>query len=260
MTNPFDAVASTYDADSAAMFAPEVLDPAVDFLADLASPAAPSPDAAGTGTASAGSGREGSALEFAIGTGRVGLPLSRRGVRVSGIELSAPMVEVLRNKPGGSEIPVVIGDMATTRIEGEFDLVFCVFNSVTNLLTQAEQVECFRNAARHLRPGGCFVAEVFVPQIRKIPFGETVAPFEVTEKHIGIDKYDLLDQTVVSFHYSFGEGTARTFQSAHRYAWPAEFDLMAELAGMRLRERWEDWDRSPFTADSESHVSVWELP
>jgi len=221
------------------MFAPDVLDPAVDFLAACA--------------------HGGSALELAIGTGRVGLPLSRRGVSVSGIELSGPMVEQLKLKPGGDQIPVVVGDMATTRVPGEFDLVFCVFNTVSNLLTQAEQVQCFRNAARHLRPGGCFVVEIFVPQVRRIPPGESVLAFDVRNDHLGFDRYDVANQRLVSYHYSFADGTASTFQSAHRYAWPAELDLMAELAGLRLRERWAGWDRSPFTADSESHVSVWEL-
>lgn len=240
MSTSFDAVAGTYDADSAAMFAPDVLDPAVDFLAELAP--------------------GGRALEFAIGTGRVGLPLSRRGVTVRGIELSEPMVDELRAKDAAGTVPVTIGDMATTRVDGEFDLVFLVFNSITNLLEQHEQVRCFRNAAAHLRPGGSFVIEVFVPELRSLQPGRDVLAFDVAPDHLGFDSYDVANQRMVSHHYRIEGDTAFTFQSAHRYAWPAEYDLMAELAGMRLRDRFADWQRSPFTSESTAHVSVWELP
>lgn len=233
-------VARYYDATSELEFSAAVLEPTVDFLAAVA-----------------GDGR---ALEFAIGTGRVALALKARGVDVHGIELSEDMVAELRAKPGGAAVPVTIGDMATTRVAGEFRLVYLVFNTISNLLTQAKQVACFRNAAAHLEPGGCFVIELGVPQLRRLSPGETAHPFELTEHHLGFDSYDLAAQRMTSHHYWFDGDQVRRFDSHHRYAWPAELDLMAELAGMRLTERWADWHRSPFTGESRSHVSVWERP
>jgi SAM-dependent methyltransferase len=233
-------VARTYDESSADMFDPVVLGPTLDVLADLAG--------------------DGHALELAIGTGRVGLPLSRRGTPVHGIELSEAMVEQLRSKPGADKVPVTIGDMATMRAPGTFTLVYLVYNTITNLLTQDEQVRCFRNAATHLEPGGCFVVEVLVPDLQRLPPGETARPFDISEHHLGFDTFDLVNQHLVSHHYRLGGDTVEVHRSPHRYVWPAELDLMAELAGMRLRERWGDWARSPFTADSRSHVSVWEKP
>lgn len=231
-------VARRYDESSAYMFDPAVLGPAVDFLADLAG--------------------DGPVLELAIGTGRVGLPLSQRGVPVRGIELSEAMVEQLRRKPGSDRVPVTIGDMATTRVPGRFTLVYLVYNTITNLLTQDEQVECFRNAAAHLEPGGRFVIEVTVPDLQRLPPGETARPFHVGEHHLGFDLFDLVNQLLVSHHYRLDGDTVEASRSPHRYVWPAELDLMAKVAGMRLRERWSDWTRSPFTADSRNHVSVWE--
>jgi SAM-dependent methyltransferase len=233
-----EQVAQNYDASSAPMYAPEVLGPTVDFLARRA-------------------GR-GPALEFAIGTGRVALPLHARGVAVAGIELSEPMAAELGRKPGSGDIPVWIGDMATTKAPGEFSLVYLVYNAITCLLTQDQQVECFRNAARHLRPGGRFVIEVFVPPVQRLPPGETARPFHVGEHHLGFDAFDLVNQRLVSHHYWIEDGAARTFHSPHRFVWPSELDLMAKLAGLELRERWADWNESPFTADSTSHVSVWQ--
>ncbi len=233
-------VAQNYDASAAHLYAPEVLGPTVDFL-----------------TRRAG---HGPALEFAIGTGRVALPLQARGVAVAGIELSEPMVAELRNKPGGADIPVLIGDMASTRAPGEFSLVYLVYNAITCLLTQDQQVECFRNAARHLQPGGCFVVEVFVPDLQRLPPGETARPFHVGEHHLGFDTFDLVHQRLVSHHYWIKDGAARTFRSPHRFVWPSELDLMAKLAGLELRERWADWHETPFTADSTSHVSMWQKP
>jgi hypothetical protein len=212
----------------------------VDFLADVA-----------------GAGR---ALEFAIGTGRVALPLRARGVEVQGIEISEDMVAELRAKPGGADVPVAIGDMASTRVDGSFTLVYLVYNTISNLLTQQEQVACFRNAAAHLDSGGCFVIELEVPQLRRMPPGESAYPFSVTTEHLGFDTYDFVEQRLVSHHYWFVGDEIRRFDSHHRYAWPAELDLMAELAGMRLRERWADWYRRPFTGESHDHVSVWERP
>jgi SAM-dependent methyltransferase len=235
-----EQVAQDYDASSAHMYAPEVLGPTVDFLAQRA-------------------GR-GPALEFAIGTGRVALALSARGVRVAGIELSGPMVTELRRKPGGGDLSVSIGDMTSTTAPGEFSLVYLVFNAITCLLTQDQQVECFRNAAKHLQPGGRFVIEVFVPDLQRLPPGETARPFHVGEHHLGFDTFDLVNQRLVSHHYSIEDGAARTFQSPHRFVWPSELDLMAKLAGLDLRERWADWNETPFTADSTSHVSVWQKP
>jgi len=233
-------VAQDYDAASAGMYDPKVLNPAVDFLARRAA------------------GR--AALEFAIGTGRVALPLSERGVAVSGIEMSQPMAAELAKKPGAESIPVVIGDMAHATAPGRFGLVYLAFNALTCLLTQDEQVQCFRNAAAHLDPGGLLVAETFVPQLQRLPPGETARPFDVSAEHLGIDVYDPVSQRLTSFHYDVRAGQASTFQSPHRYVWPAEMDLMAQLAGMHLVERWADWSQQPFTADSDSHVSVWQLP
>jgi SAM-dependent methyltransferase len=239
--NYFDErVAPGYDERFADMFEPAVLGPTVDFLAEHA-----------------GSGR---VLELAIGTGRVGLPLSQRGIPVHGIELSEAMVAQLRTKPGADSVAVTVGDMATTRVPGAFALVYLVFNTITNLLEQDQQVECFRNAAAHLQPGGCFVVEVFVPDLQRLPPGETARPFHVSEQHLGFDTFDLVNQQLVSHHYWVDGDRVDTSCSRHRYVWPAELDLMARLAGLRLRERWSDWERSPFTAESRTHVSVWEKP
>jgi SAM-dependent methyltransferase len=237
MTDWFADLAAGYDAGLGPMGEPETIDPAVDLLAELA-----------------GDGR---ALELAIGTGRIALPLAARGVDVAGIDLSEPMVEQLRAKPGGAEIPVVIGDMTTTRVDGTFRLVYLVFNSIDNLTTQDAQVACFENAARHLEPGGCFVIEVHVPDLRRLLPGERYVPFSVTPTHAGIDEYDVVRQGLISHHYSVREGGWRQVSMPFRYVWPSELDLMARIAGMTLRDRWADWDRSPFTAESRKHVSVW---
>jgi len=241
VTNYFDEpVAATYDENSPEMFDPAVLGQTVDFLADLAG--------------------DKPALELAIGTGRVGLPLSARGVPVSGIELSQAMVDRLRAKPGSAEIEVVLGDMTSARVEGAFGLVYLVFNTIKNLLTQDGQVECFRNAARHLLPGGAFVVEVSVPILQKLPPGEVYRTFHHGDRHLGFDEYEVVTQRMYSHHYTFDGSTYRRNSVPFRYVWPAELDLMARLAGMRLRERWGGWDRRPFTRESTSHVSVWELP
>ena len=232
-----ETVARTYDADSAPVFDPAVLGPTVDLLADLAG--------------------GGAALELAIGTGRVALPLAARGVPVSGIEISTAMLDRLRAQPGGAELPVVVGDMATARVPGAFRLVYLVYNTITNLLTQEEQVACFANAAAHLEPGGRFLIEVGVPDLQRLPPGESARPFSLDEQHLGFDTYDLVGQGLVSHHYVLDGDRARTFHSRHRYVWPAECDLMARLAGLHLEHRWADWRRSPFTAESRSHVSVW---
>lgn len=245
--NPFDErVAPTYDAGSAHMFRADVLGPTVDLLQELAG--------------------EGTALELAIGTGRVALPLAERGVEVHGIDFSEAMVAQLRSKPGGDRLPVTIGDMATTRVGSGYRLAYLVYNTITNLLTQDEQVECFRTVAAQLAPGGCFVIEVFVPQLRRMPPGQTAVPFHVGRRHVGFDTVDVVSQLSVSHHYTqtgedaAGRRVATHTTSAHRYVWPSELDLMARIAGLRLRERWADWDRSAFTAESASHVSVWTKP
>jgi SAM-dependent methyltransferase len=231
--------AARYDDDSSFMFDPEVLDPAVDFLAELAG--------------------DGPALELAIGTGRVAIPLSDRGVPVTGIELSQPMVDELHRKR--ADLPAVVGDMATTTVPGEFSLVYVVWNSIGNLRTQAEQVACFRNAARHLGPGGHFVVELWIPGIRRFPPGQAAVPFHVGEHHVGLDTYDLTTQQGTSHHYTrHADGTVTYGASNFRYIWPAECDLMAQLAGMELVGRTADWSGSPFTSDSEHHVSVWRKP
>ena len=233
--------AESYDTPGTGMFAPEVLGPAVDRLAELAG--------------------EGPALELAIGTGRVAVPLRQRGIPVAGIELSQPMVAQLRTKVDEATIPVVVGDMARAEVPGRFTLVYLVFNTLSNLLTQAEQVACFRNAARHLVPGGCFVIELWVPDLRRLPPGNEATVFRAEPGYIGLDTYDVLAQQVVSHHFRFGQGReASLFRSPHRYAWPAELDLMAEIAGMTLESRHADWSGSAFTAESPSHVSVYRLP
>jgi SAM-dependent methyltransferase len=200
------------------------------------------------------------ALEFGIGTGRLAVPLRQRGVRVHGIELSPAMVDVLRTKPGAREIDITIGDFATAEIGERFQLVYLVRNTITNLVTQTEQVECFRNAAAHLQPGGVFVIENYIPALQRIPPGESNVVFVGTPTHVGFEEYDFAAQIAVSHHYWAVDGELRTFSSPHRYLWPAELDLMARLAGMTLESRWSGWDREPFTSESRSHVSVWRKP
>ena len=232
-------VAERYD-DDGLMFSSEVLCPTVDFLVSHAG--------------------DGTALEFGIGTGRVALPLAQRGVRVQGIDLSEAMVAKLREKPGAERIGTTIGDFATTRVDGTFSLVYLVFNTIGNLTTQDEQVACFQNAADHLEPGGRFVIEVGVPDLQRLAPGDRFYPFEVSPEHIGLDEYDVANQGLVSHHLEPDGGVWRMSSIPFRYVWPAELDLMARLAGMWLRERWQDWDRSPFTSESRKHVSVWEQP
>ncbi|MEJ7706134.1 MAG: class I SAM-dependent methyltransferase [Nocardioidaceae bacterium] len=233
-----ERIAARYDANSADMFEPTVVDPAVDLLADLAG--------------------EGSALELGIGTGRIALPLSQRGVRVHGIDLSSAMVARLEEKPGADDIAVTIGDFATTRVDGTFRLAYLVYNTITNLTTQDEQVECFRNVAAHLEPDGCFVIEVGVPQLQRLPPGETVRAFTVTPTKLGFDEYDIAAQILFSHHYRVVDGQLEVFSAPYRFVWPSELDLMARIAGMTLRDRWSGWKREPFTSASTTHVSVWE--
>lgn len=235
-----DETAAAYDTEDAGMFSSDVLGPTIDRLADLA--------------------QGGRVLEFAIGTGRVAVPLRARGVAVAGIEMSPAMVAQLRRKADEATIPVILGDMATTRVPGDFTLVYLVYNTISNLLTQAGQVACFRNAARHLKPGGRFVIELSVPELRKLPPGQDAVVFRSDPDYIGVDTYDVLNQHLTSHHFRFGAGReARLLRSHHRYIWPAELDLMAELAGFRLESRHADWVKSPFTAESPSHVSVYRL-
>jgi hypothetical protein len=230
-------VAARYDEDEAAMFASAALEPAVDFLVALAG--------------------DRPALELGIGTGRVALPLRERGVVMHGIDLSTAMVERLRAKPGGAQIPVVIGDFATATAGRDFGLAYLVFNTIGNLTTQAEQVACFHNVAGHLAPGGHFVIEVGVPGVRGLPDGETYRVFEVSEDHVGIDEYDVVTQSLVSHHIYRDGDSWRRGSTPFRYAWPAELDLMAQLAGLTLVERWGDWDRSAYDLASTKHISVW---
>ncbi|MET8852790.1 class I SAM-dependent methyltransferase [Amycolatopsis sp. NPDC004625] len=230
--------AERYDTPGRGMFAPEVVGPAVDRLAALA--------------------EGGRALEFAVGTGRIAVPLAGRGVPVTGIELSEPMLARLRAK---AELPVVVGDMATATAPGRFSLVYLVYNTISNLLTQDEQVECFRNAARHLDPGGRFVVELGVPGLRQLPPGQDALVFHAGSGYVGVDTYDTVRQHLVSHHFTFGEGRqARLGRSPHRYVWPAELDLMGRLAGFGLESRHADWAGAEFTAESASHVSVYRLP
>ena len=235
-----ERVATRYDESAAEMFDSAIVDPVIDFLVELA-----------------GSGR---ALELGIGTGRIALPLVQRGVPVHGIELSKAMAAKLRAKPGGEDIGVTIGDFATTTVDGTFSVAYLVFNTIMNLTTQEAQVACFRNVAAHLEPGGCFVIEVGVPGLQSLPPGETFHVFHVSETRWGFDEFDVARQGLISHHFETVDGKIERFSVPFRYAWPAEYDLMAQLAGMTPRERWSGWTREPFTSDSRKHVSVWEKP
>lgn len=237
--NFFDEpVAASYDRDDTEMFASETVGAAVEFLAGLAW------------------GHD--ALELGIGTGRIALPLARRGVEVHGIDLSPQMVQRLKDKRGGGAIEVSIGDFATVKVGRRFSLAYLVYNTIGNLTSQEAQVACFSNVADHLEPTGCFVVEVGVPPLQRLPPGETFRPFSVSETHVGIDELDVATQRLTSHHYWIEGETVRALSMPFRYVWPSELDLMARLAGLTLRERWADWTREPFTADSTSHVSVWQ--
>jgi hypothetical protein len=218
------------------MFAEEVVGPAVDFLAPFAA---------------------GGALEFAVGSGRIALPLAARDVRVHGVDISPTVLEQLHGKPGDDRVTTTLGDYTTTKVDGSFSLVYLVWNGLSNVTTQDGQVAAFVNAAAHLEAGGRFVLELFVPQLRRLPPGQSFVPFDVTPGHLGFDEYDIVTQRLVSHHYWPMRG--KQGSGEFRYVWPAELDLMARLAGMRLSERWAGWGRDPFTADSDSHVSVWTL-
>jgi SAM-dependent methyltransferase len=235
-----EAVAERFDERYAHLADPAVVDPIVAFLAELAG--------------------GGAALELGIGTGRIALPLAQRDVHVHGIDLSESMVERLRAKPGAEHVGVTFGDFATTTVEARFSVAYLVANTIMNLTTQDEQVACFRNVAAHLEQGGCFVIEVLVPGLRRLPPGETFQPFHVSPTHVGFDEYDVARQGLVSHHYWIDDGKVDVVSLPFRYVWPSELDLMARLADMTLRERWSDWKREPFTSDSTKHVSVWEKP
>ncbi|MFD8968220.1 class I SAM-dependent DNA methyltransferase [Streptomyces sp. NPDC059568] len=234
-----ECVAATYDDSSGGPFEPSVVEATVDVLAEFA-----------------GQGR---ALELGIGTGRIALPLSLRGVPVHGIDMSQAMVARLRAKPGGDAIGVTIGDFATTKVDGTFSVAYLVFNTIMNLTTQEAQVACFRNVAAHLEPGRCFVIEVMIPELRKLPPGQNTVPFHVSPTQWAFDIYDdLATQTMSSNYIDVVDGRGEYRSIPFRYVWPAELDLMAQLAGLRLRERWEGWTRDPLTSESRQHVSIWE--
>ena len=235
-----ETIAATYDELSADMFTPEAVDPAVEFLSELA-----------------GAGR---CLELGIGTGRIALPLAARGVAVDGIDMSEAMVNRLRAKPGSSDINVTIGDFATTTVDGTFGLVYLVFNTINNLTSQEEQVACFRNVAAHLQPGGLFVIEVGVPDLRRLPPGEFATVFHISETRWGIDEFDVATQGLTSHAFRIVDGQLNRFSIPFRYVWPAELDLMAQLAGMGLHQRWDGWTGEQFTSESRGHVSVWRKP
>ena len=235
-----ERVAARYDRSDAEEFAPAFIEAIVDFLVERAG-ARP-------------------ALELGIGTGRIALPLAQRGVPVQGIDLSEAMVARLRAKPRGGDIGVTLGDFATTRVEGSFSLVYLVFNTIMNLTTQAAQVACFRNVAAHLEPGGCFVVEVGVPSLQRLPPGERYRAYHVGESRWDIDEFDVAAQGLISHHFTLVDGRLERDSIPFRYVWPSELDLMAQLAGLSLRERWGGWNREPFTSASRMHVSVWEKP
>ncbi|MEM7095020.1 MAG: class I SAM-dependent methyltransferase [Actinomycetota bacterium] len=234
-------VAAAYDDPTDDMFSEATLGATIAVLAELA--------------------HGGAAVEFAVGTGRVGLPLARSGVAVRGIDFSEPMLDQLRAKDPGGLVDVTVGDMTSTTVCDDARLVYLVFNTIMNLRTQDQQVECFRNAAAHLAPGGCFVIETMVPQLRRLPPGDTIVTFDVSARHLGFEEYvDLAAQISISHHYHIDGDRVRTNSPAFRYVWPSELDLMAQLAGMTLESRWADWDRSEFDGESRSHVSVWRKP
>jgi hypothetical protein len=236
-----EEVAARYDDDLGSWGDPQVIAQTVDLLTELAN--------------------GGAALELAIGTGRIALPLAERGVAVSGIDLSEAMVARLRAKPGGDAIPVAMGDYATTRVDGSFSLAYIVFNSIQNQTTQEGQVATFENAAAHLEPGGCFVVEVGLPQLQRLPVGETIQPFSFeSPTRFGFDEYDIANQGLTSHHYDVRDGVFGPSSGPFRYVWPSELDLMARIAGLRRRARWSDWDRAPFTSTSTKLVGVWEKP
>jgi SAM-dependent methyltransferase len=235
-----ERVASRYDDSSAEMFEPGVVGAVVDVLAELAA--------------------GGRALELGIGTGRIALPLAARGVPVHGIDLSRAMVARLREKPGGNAIGVTIGDFATAQVDGSFRVAYLVFNTIMNLTTQEAQVACFRNVAAHLEPGGCFAIEVMVPDLRRLPPGQNAVPFHVSQTSWAFDVYDVATQAMSSNYVDISDDGAEYSYFPFRYVWPSELDLMAQLAGMRLCERWAGWTREPFTSESRQHVSIWEKP
>ena len=232
-----ERVAARYDESSPELFDPKVVDPVVDFLSDLAG--------------------GGPALELGIGTGRIALPLAQRGIAVKGIDLSKAMVARLRAKAGREDIEVTIGDFATTSVDGSFKLVYLVFNTIMNLKAQQAQLACFRNAAAHLEAGGLFVIEVGIPELRRLPPGEQIRAFQVSETHWGFDEYDVANQGLVSHHFELVDGRLERLSVPFRYVWPAELDLMAHVAGLTLAERWAGWQREPFTGESRQHVSIW---
>jgi len=235
-----ERVAARFDQRYADQADPAIVEPIVAFLVDLAG--------------------DGAALELGVGTGRIALPLAERGVTVHGIDLSEAMVARLRAKPGGDRLDVTIGDFARTRVGATFKVAYLVANTIMNLTTQDEQVACFENAAAQLEPGGCFVIEVLVPGLRRLPPGERFQLFDVSATHVGLDEYEVARQGLVSHHYWIEAGTVEVLSPPFRYVWPSELDLMARLAGLSLRERWSSWTREPFTSESTKHVSVWENP
>jgi SAM-dependent methyltransferase len=243
--NYFDQrIATTYEAKWPELFKPEAIDPVVAFLAALVL------ESAGDRTA----------LELGVGTGRIAIPLARRGVHVHGIDLSPDMLAELQARPGAEAVGVTVGDFATTRVDGRFTLAYLLRNTIMNLTSQDEQVACFENVAAHLEPGGRFLIEVGVPALQRLPPGETVRAFTVTPSHLGFEEYEVATQIAFSHHYWVTDGQVETLSAPFRYVWPSELDLMARLAGMTLRERWSDWSRTPFTNDSTQHISVWEKP
>jgi SAM-dependent methyltransferase len=235
-----ERVAARYDETYDYQATPEIIEPALDLLAELA-----------------GDGR---ALELGVGTGRIALPLAQRGVSVHGIELSRAMASRLKAKPGADAVGVTIGDFSTTRVEGSFRVAYVLVNTIMNLTSQEAQVACFRNVAAHLEPGGCFLIEVLVPELQRLPPGETHRVFSAEERHWGIDEFDVAHQGLISHHFLEVDGRLERRSIPFRYVWPSELDLMAQLAGMRLRDRWSGWSREPFTGESRRHISVWEKP
>jgi SAM-dependent methyltransferase len=203
---------------------------------------------------------DGRVLELGIGTGRIALPLSAKGVDVHGIDAAESMISRLRSKPGGEKITIAPGNFAEVAVEGKFALVYIVFNTFFALSSQEEQVQCFRNVAAHLDAGGCFVIEAFVPDVTRFTGGQVNWATKVTADEVQLDvgQHDAATQRVVSQKVVITDGNVRLYPVQIRYCWPSEMDLMAQLAGLRLRERWSNWKREPFTSESGQHISIYE--
>ena len=234
--NSFDKIANDYDEDIYPLNTREFVLPTVDILEKLS----PGKDV----------------LEFAVGTGRIAIPLSKRGFQLWGMDDSKKMLEVLSKKEGNQNVHIVYGDMSKTKLDKQFDMVYLIFNGITYLLDLEKQVDCFQNAANHLKPGGIFVIETFIPRIDQI-VKDDIAPYALEEEYLGFDKYDRINQIVTSYQYNLASKDTESYQTKHRYLWPSELELMGKLTGFELLHKWENWEEEPLTSTSEDCIMVW---